>query len=48
VSALLTVSFNPNNQQCVCTYIGFEVLIAVVMKSSVFWDVMQCSSLKLE
>jgi hypothetical protein len=25
-------------------YVGFEVLTAVAMKSSVFWDIMQCSS----
>jgi hypothetical protein len=28
-------------------YAGFEVLTAVVMKSSIFWDIMQCSSLKV-
>jgi hypothetical protein len=27
--------------------VGFEVLTAVVMKSSVFWDIMPCSPLKL-
>jgi hypothetical protein len=27
--------------------IGFEVLTAVVMKSSVFWDITPCSSLKV-
>jgi hypothetical protein len=28
-------------------YIGFELLTTVVMKSSVFWDIMPCSSLKV-
>jgi hypothetical protein len=28
-------------------YVGFEVLTAVVMKSSVFWDLMPCSPLKV-
>jgi hypothetical protein len=27
---------------------GFEVLIAVVMKSSSFWDIMPCSLLKVK
>jgi hypothetical protein len=27
--------------------VGFEVLTAVVMKSSIFWDVMPCSPLKV-
>jgi hypothetical protein len=27
--------------------LGFEVLTAVVMKSSVFWDIMPCSLLKV-
>jgi hypothetical protein len=27
--------------------VGFEVLTAVVMKSTVFWDIMQCSPLKV-
>jgi predicted membrane protein len=27
------------------TYVGFEVLTAVVMKSSVFWDITPCSLL---
>jgi hypothetical protein len=26
--------------------VGFEVLTAVVMKSSTFWDITQCSPLK--
>jgi hypothetical protein len=34
---------NNNNQYCV----GFEVLTAVVMKSSIFWDIMSCSPLKV-
>jgi hypothetical protein len=28
-------------------YVGFEVLTAVVMNSSVFWDIMPCSPLKV-
>jgi hypothetical protein len=28
-------------------YSGFEVLTAVVMKGSVFWDIMLCSQLKV-
>jgi hypothetical protein len=28
-------------------YIEFEILTAVVMKSSVFWGIMQCSLLKI-
>jgi hypothetical protein len=28
-------------------YVGFEVLTAVVMKSSVFWDITQYNSLKV-
>jgi hypothetical protein len=28
-------------------HVGFEVLTAVVMKSTVFWDIMPCSSLKV-
>jgi hypothetical protein len=27
-------------------FVGFEVLTAMVMKSSVFWDIMACSPLK--
>jgi hypothetical protein len=27
--------------------VGFEVLTAVIMKNSVFWDMMLCSSLKV-
>jgi hypothetical protein len=27
---------------------GFEVLTAVVMKSYIFWDIMQCSLLKVK
>jgi hypothetical protein len=30
-----------------CIHVGFEVLTAVVMKSSVFWDKMPCSPLKI-
>jgi hypothetical protein len=29
------------------SYVGFEVLTAVVMKSSAFWDIVSCSSLKV-
>jgi hypothetical protein len=32
----------PNNRKD----LGFEVLTAVVMKSSIFWDITQCSPLK--
>jgi hypothetical protein len=28
-------------------FVGFEVLTAVVMKSSVFWDITPCSPLKV-
>jgi hypothetical protein len=28
--------------------VGFEVLTAVVMKSSVFWDITPCSPLKVK
>jgi hypothetical protein len=27
-------------------YAGFEVVTAVVVKSSIFWDIMHCSRLK--
>jgi hypothetical protein len=27
--------------------VGFEVLTAMVMKSSIFWDIMPCNSLKV-
>jgi hypothetical protein len=30
-----------------CDYIGFVVLIAVVMKTTVFWVATQCSPLKV-
>jgi hypothetical protein len=29
-----------------CKFIGFEVFTAVIMKSSVLWDIMPCSPLK--
>jgi hypothetical protein len=29
------------------TVVGFEVLTAVVMKSSIFWDITPCSLLKI-
>jgi hypothetical protein len=29
------------------TYLGFEVITAVVMKSPVFWNIRPCSSLKV-
>jgi hypothetical protein len=28
------------------TYVGFEVLTAVVMKSTIFWDITPCSPLR--
>jgi hypothetical protein len=28
-------------------YLGFEVLTGVVMKNSIFWDIMLCSPLKV-
>jgi hypothetical protein len=28
-------------------YVGFEVLTAVVMKSSIFWDITPCNPLKV-
>jgi hypothetical protein len=28
-------------------YVGYEVLTAVVMRNSTFWDIMLCSLLKL-
>jgi hypothetical protein len=28
--------------------VGFEVLTAVVMKSTIFWDITPCSPLKME
>jgi hypothetical protein len=28
-------------------FVGFEVLTAVVMKSSIFWDITPCSPLKV-
>jgi hypothetical protein len=30
-----------------CDFVGFEFLTAVVIKSSIFWDIMPYSSLKL-
>jgi hypothetical protein len=37
----------PNRKHCFqqFLYLGFEVLTAVVMKSTTFWDIMLCSSL---
>jgi hypothetical protein len=29
------------------SYVGFEVLTAVVMKSAIFWDITPCSQLSL-
>jgi hypothetical protein len=29
------------------TYVGFEVLTAVVMKSTVFWDITPCNRLRV-
>jgi hypothetical protein len=29
-------------------YVGFEVFTAVVMKSTIFWDIMLCSLLSVE
>jgi hypothetical protein len=29
------------------SFVGFEVLTAVVMKSTIFWDITQCSPLKV-
>jgi hypothetical protein len=29
------------------TFVGFEVLTPVVMKSSIFWDIKPCSPLKV-
>jgi hypothetical protein len=40
---LWTLLFVP----CTCVYLGFEVLPAVVMKTSVFWDKTLCSLLKV-
>jgi hypothetical protein len=31
----------------VVTYVGFEVLTAVVMKNTVFWDITPCSRMKV-
>jgi hypothetical protein len=33
------------DQSCGCFFVGFEVLTAVVMKSSIFRDIMLCSAL---
>jgi hypothetical protein len=33
--------------EIITIYVGFEVLTAVVMKSTVFWDMTPCSPLKL-
>jgi hypothetical protein len=34
------------DRQCIF-FVGFEVLTAVVMKSIIFWDITQCSPLKV-
>jgi hypothetical protein len=33
-------------QETAYIYVGFEILIAVVTKSSIFWDITPCSPLK--
>jgi hypothetical protein len=35
------------SSESVTYYVGFEVLTAVVMKSTNFWDIMTCSSLRV-
>jgi hypothetical protein len=37
----------PNSKELTRSYVRFEVLTAVVMKSSIFWDIMLCSPLKV-
>jgi hypothetical protein len=32
----------------ICMHVGFEVITAMVMKGSVYWDVMPCSPLKIK
>jgi hypothetical protein len=34
--------------ESVLNHVGFEVLTAVIMKSSVFWDITLCSTLKVK
>jgi hypothetical protein len=42
----ITFSEFSNEDEVKVTIIGFDVLTAVVMKSSIFWDITQCSPLK--
>jgi hypothetical protein len=37
----------PFNKQTKINYVGFEILTAVVMKSTIFWDVTPCSPLSV-
>jgi hypothetical protein len=52
VIAIMLVSISSVLQEERLYFVGFEVLTAVVMKSSVFWDVASCltysSTLKME
>jgi hypothetical protein len=36
---------NVKNEECYC--VGFEVVTPVVVKNSVFWDITQCSPVKV-
>jgi hypothetical protein len=40
-------TFLENIHEHVMDYAGFEVLTAVVMKSSIFWDIMPCGPLEV-
>jgi hypothetical protein len=37
----------PTNKQKTLIRVAFKVLTAVIMKSSIFWDIMPCSPLKV-
>jgi hypothetical protein len=36
-----------SNSKLYCQYIGSEVLTAVVMKNSIFWNIILCGPLKI-
>jgi hypothetical protein len=49
VNSLSVVIFMKNVylQQLIETYVGFEFLTAVGMKSSIFWDITPCNPMKV-
>jgi hypothetical protein len=43
---ILKFSYNAVNQSDYFSFLGFEILTAADMKSSIFWDITSCSLLK--